>query len=114
VQVSSRERTLVDALRDPSWLGGTRSLADALRQYLDFSKRSTANLVRELRRFPSGAQAKRLGWLLEAMGVLDTRAVEELLALRSAGYIRLDPAIRSRGKLSKRWGLWINADVQRR
>ncbi len=114
VHVSSRERTLVDALRDPSWLGGVRNVADALTNYLDSSKGSVADLVRELPRLRGGAQAKRLGWLLETMGVGETVVIDELLSRKSAGYIKLDPAIRSRGKLSKRWGLWINADVHQR
>ena len=114
VSVSSRERTLVDALRDPSWLGGIRNVADALSTYLEDPHSTATALLREMRSSGSGAAAKRLGFLLETLEFPAGTEIETLLALRPAGNIKLDPAIPSRGRLSKRWGLWINANVQLR
>jgi predicted transcriptional regulator of viral defense system len=30
---------------------------------------------------------------------------------RTKGVIRLDPAVKSQGKMNKRWGLWINVVI---
>ena len=114
MSVSSRERTLVDAFRDPSWLGGIRNVADALSTYLEDPHSTATALLREMRSSGSGAAAKRLGFLLETLEFPAGTEIEKLLALRPAGNIKLDPAIPSRGRLSKRWGLWINANVQHR
>ena len=114
VRVSSRERTIVDALRDPAWLGGIRHVSESLQRYLEHSGGNVTGLLQEIRRFRPAAPAKRLGWLLEAIDVGGGTVLDDLLALRSTGYIKLDPAVRSRGRLSKRWRLWINADVRPR
>ncbi len=114
VHVSSRERTIADVLRDPSWLGGVRNVADALLRYLELPHSSLDRLLREIRRFRPGAPAKRLGWLLESLRQGDAAALNELLSIRTAGNVKLDPAVPSRGRLSRRWGLWINADVTQR
>jgi predicted transcriptional regulator of viral defense system len=30
---------------------------------------------------------------------------------RTTGAIRLDPAVKSFGRMTKRWGLWVNVDI---
>jgi len=111
VAVSDRERTIVDALIDPGWVGGVRHLAEMLTSY----RRSThfePNKLRErLTEAGSGAAYKRMGYLAETLLPDAIAIVEAALAHRSQGVIRLDPAVKSRGPMSKRWGLWINADV---
>jgi predicted transcriptional regulator of viral defense system len=111
VRVSSAERTLVDGLRDPSWLGGMRHLTDTLKAYRDSGRGSAHKLEAELAKHANGAAWKRAGFLAERLWPEAEGIVEAALARRSSGVIKLDPAVRSRGKMSRRWGLWLNVSV---
>jgi len=111
VLVSSRERTLTDALIDPAWVGGIRSLADIFRSYRASREWSTAKLIADLSLVGTGAAFKRLGFLTETLMSEELALIAAARARRTTGIVKLDPSIRSRGTLSKRWGLWINASV---
>lgn len=111
VAVSAPERTIVDALRDPRWAGGVRHLIDILLRYREGAARGPARLVEELSRSGNGAAAKRLGFLLERLWRDSDTSLDQLLAMKTAGVIKLDPSIRTRGRLNKRWGLWANVTL---
>jgi predicted transcriptional regulator of viral defense system len=110
VAVSSAERTIVDGLRDPSWIGGVRHLVRCLGAFLEPNPRERLGaLVAEMARSGNGAAAKRLGFLLET-SFPDARHAIDLLHPRiTQGLIRLDPGIRRTGRINKRWGLRVNA-----
>ena len=55
---------------------------------------------------------KRLGYLAETLWPGETEIPEAALEARSAGLVRLDPAIRAAGRISKRWGLRVNASIE--
>jgi predicted transcriptional regulator of viral defense system len=112
VPLSSRERTIADALVDPRWVGGVRHLADIFRAYRDGKSWKPDELLAEVAKRSSGAAFKRLGYLAETLGIDSVQIAETALNRRSTGIVRLDPAIRTRGRLLKRWGLWINASVR--
>jgi predicted transcriptional regulator of viral defense system len=59
----------------------------------------------------SGAAFKRLGYLAETVLSAEPALVDASLARRSAGVVKLDPAVAGRGRLTKRWGLWLNVRV---
>lgn len=111
VRVSSAERTLVDGLRDPSWLGGLRHLTDTLKAYRDSARGSAHKLESELGQHGNGAAWKRAGFLAERLWPEAEGLVEAALARRSRGVIKLDPAVRARSRMSRRWGLWVNVSV---
>ena len=111
VKVSSAERTLVDALVDPAWAGGVRHLAEMLSSYRDLPAGSATAFARELRSNGNGAAHKRAGFLAERIWPEAKELIEIAAEGRSAGVIRLDPAIARRGRMNRRWGLWINATV---
>jgi predicted transcriptional regulator of viral defense system len=56
----------------------------------------------------SGAGFKRLGYLAETILRVEPALVAAARARLSAGIVKLDPDVRERGRLSKRWGLWLN------
>ena len=65
VRVTDREKTIVDCLNRPDLSGGVREVAWALREgdgELDWGR-----TAEHLRRFGSGAVAKRLGSLVESV-----------------------------------------------
>lgn len=111
VPVSSRERTIADALVDPAWLGGIRHLSDIFRSYRTSKEWNPTVLLRELKVVGTGAAFKRAGYLAEVLAPKEKAFIEAARDRRTAGIVRLDPAIRSKGKLSKRWGLWVNASI---
>ena len=111
VAVSDRERTIVDALVDPGWVGGVRHLAEILVTYRRSPEFDVPKLIARLAEVDSGAAYKRIGYLAEALWPGASSIVEVALAHRPQGVIRLDPAVRSRGRMNKRWGLWVNAAI---
>jgi len=109
VPLSSPERTIADGLVDPSWVGGVRHLACILRAHRESKTWRTEKLIAELEAIGTGAAYKRIGFLVEALG-LDAPAIIDIAAVRkTTGIVKLDPAIRSRGRLLKCWGIWVNA-----
>ena len=109
---SSRERTLVDCLRHPQLCGGIRPPGrdDARLPKMCASTISTSS-CKEATKAANGAAWKRLGYLAE---ILWPNAINVLGAARehiSAGYSSLDPAIHRRGRLVRRWNLWINTPI---
>ena len=110
VSVSDRERTLVDALMDPGWVGGMRHLAEILvssKYSPHFDVPKVLARLNEVGNEPptSGWVPRRSTWP-DATALLD--AARER---RTKGVIRLDPSVKSRGRMNKRWGLWINVAI---
>jgi predicted transcriptional regulator of viral defense system len=108
VRISSKERTIVDCLRNPELCGGIRTAASMLSQYLNSSESNPEKLLAELRSAGSGAVWKRFGYLMEALWPGRNTFISEALAKRTAGNVKLDPAVSAKGKLLRRWRLWGN------
>lgn len=111
VLVSDRERTLGDALVDPSWVGGARHLIEILVAYRRGPDWSPPKLLARLAELGRGAAYKRLGFLAEEVLDGGEALVSACLEAKTAGTIKLDPAVPARGRLVKRWGLWVNATL---
>lgn len=111
VAVSNRERTIADALVDPSWVGGLRHLVEMIVTYRGGSTFDPKKLLVRMRELGKGAAFKRLGYIAEAAFGGEATLVAACKAARSMGAIKLDPAVGSRGRLLNRWGLWVNVDV---
>ena len=111
VAVSDRERTLTDALIHPSWVGGVRHLVELFANYRESEAFDSGKLAATATAHATGAAFKRLGYLAERLWPDETALIELSLAKRSAGVISLEPAVKSRGRMSKRWGLWVNVAV---
>ncbi len=107
VMVSDRERTIADGLTSPDWVGGVRHLADILTTYRQSPEWNPGKLLERMDEIGKGSAYKRLGCLAEPLRGAKS-LVETALARRSAGVIKLDPSVSSKGQFSKRWGLWIN------
>lgn len=112
VPVSGPERTLVDCLGAPELCGGIRHLAQLLREYVVSDRKDLDRLLAVAGKCASGAAWKRLGYLSE--GVLPAGDDVASVARKhlSSGYSRLDPGVRRRGRLLKRWRLWVNVDLE--
>ena len=113
VAVSDRERTIADALANPSWVGGVRHFVKILRTYHESKEWNPNRLIERLDEIGSGASFKRLGYLAETILAPDLPLVNEALARRTSGVVKLDPAIAERGRINTRWGLWVNVPLER-
>jgi predicted transcriptional regulator of viral defense system len=112
VDVSDPTRTVLDVLDDPSIGGGIRNVADVLASYFSGDHRDDERLMVYADRLGNRTAFKRLGYLVESLEVDAADLVDACLARRSAGIAKLDPSIRSDGRITKRWGLRINAQIQ--
>lgn len=111
VQVSDPTRTIADILGDPKWGGGLRHVAQVVEAYLASSHRDEHLLLDYIERIGNAAAAKRLGYLLEARGVVAPTLVERLSRLVTSGYALLDPTASARGPLVATWKVRVNVDV---
>lgn len=111
VKVSSRERTLIDCLRNPALSGGVGHLILMMKEYANHSERDFKKLLNEAREADSGAVWKRLGYLSEMLWPKEELIITEASRKLAAGNIKLDPLVKARGKLVTRWRVWSNVDL---
>ena len=110
VEVTDREKTIVDCLDRPDLSGGVRQVGKALLEGDgDFD---WARTTRYLRRFGSGAVVKRLGFLVEILALAhppEPRLLDEWLGLLTAGISKLDPSTpREAHRIATRWRIEVN------
>jgi predicted transcriptional regulator of viral defense system len=107
--ITDREKTIIDGLDIPRNVGGVSEIVKALGsswRLLDEKK------LREYAvKIGNSAVAKRLGFILEALGLgdVDTFRME---VPRAPGFSALDPSLPKGGKYNRRWGLRVNAEIQ--
>ena len=111
VDISGLERTILDALRNPELVGGGRHLVQILRAYGEHDRHDFRRLLGLATEVASGAAWKRLGFLAEHIWSQEPTVAQAAARHVTAGYVRLDPGVRNRGKLVKRWRLWINVSA---
>ena len=111
VPVSDQERTIVDCLRYPELCGGIRHLFNIIREYGQNEKRNFEKLASRATEAKSGAVWKRLGYFAELLWPNEVALVDEARHHVTTGYIRLDPSVRRRGRLLRRWRLNINVSL---
>jgi predicted transcriptional regulator of viral defense system len=111
VALSDPARTLADLLDDPSLGGGMRHVAQITRAYFASEMRDDSALLGYLARMGHRTVYKRLGYLAEALSLDVPEVVAACLVGKSSGLTTLDPAVKSRGRLLKRWNLWVNVHL---
>lgn len=107
--VTDREKTIIDGLDLPQYVGGVSEIAKAL---IGSWKALDEKKLREYaEKIGNSAVAKRLGFILETLGLGDVEALRAAIPLAS-GFSPLDPTMPKRGKYNRRWGLLLNAEIQ--
>lgn len=108
VKVSDPERTVIDGLDHPQYVGGVTEVAKGL-----WMKRETLQIDRLINyalRLGNGAVIRRLGYLLEYYGLADPAALEPLRARLTPTYQRLDPLFPNEGRMLARWRIRLNIE----
>lgn len=110
VDVTDREKTIVDCLDRPDLGGGVGQVGEALLEGdgdLDWVR-----MTMYLCRFGSGAVVKRLGFLVETLELVhppEPGLVDEWRDLLSAGISKLDPSTpREPHRIATRWRIGVN------
>jgi len=109
VTVSDKERTLLDALRQPQYAGGIPEVAKALWISRDGVK--IPRLLDYAQHFSSGALRRRLGFLLELYQMASAAQLEPLRSKLTSTYDRLDPTLPKSGSFHSRWRLQLNVGI---
>ena len=109
VPCSDLEKTMIDCLYMPAYAGGIIEVAKALwtaREKLDYGK-----LLSYAKQFDSQVVIKRLGYLLDNLGI-ETDIIYQLRGLRSAAVSPLDTEVPNEGKISTKWSIRQNVDIE--
>ncbi|MBI4526983.1 MAG: hypothetical protein HY695_24575 [Deltaproteobacteria bacterium] len=108
--ITDKEKTIIDGLDLPKYVGGVGEISKALAQ--SWQELNEEKLREYAVKIGNTAVGKRLGFLMEALGLGNPEILRKTLSF-GAGFSPLDPTLPKRGKYSRRWGLLINAEVSR-
>jgi len=109
VWCSDLEKTFIDCLFKPDYAGGIVEVARAI--YLSKDKINYSKLLEYTERFKSQAVIKRLGFLLELLGVR-TDITKKLQKSKTVSYVVLDTELPNNGKLISRWSVQQNLETE--
>ena len=107
--VTDREKTIVDGLDLPQYVGGLGEITKALA--VSWKMLEEKKLRKYASKIGNSAVAKRLGFIMETLGVGDVEALRTETT-RAPGFSTLDPTLPKHGKYNRRWGLLVNAEIQ--
>lgn len=110
VAISDPERTIIDGLRHPAYVGGITEIAKAL--WMRRDKLDIGRVVDYAIRLDIGAVIRRLGYLLELYGLADDAVTEPLRRRLTASYQRLDPLFPAEGPFQAHWRLQLNVATE--
>jgi predicted transcriptional regulator of viral defense system len=107
--VTDQEKTIIDGLALPQYVGGVGTVARALAT--SWTSLDEKRLHGYAARFGTSAVAKRLGYLQETLELGKPDELRRSTGL-SSGFPRLDPTLPAEGALNRRWGILVNAQVR--
>jgi predicted transcriptional regulator of viral defense system len=111
VPVSDPSRTIVDVLDEPRLGGGIRHIAEMLESYFESKHRNERLLLEYAERLGNRTVFKRLGYLSETLELGDATLIAACNEAVSAGLSSLDPSVRQKGTVVKRWNLRANVPI---
>jgi predicted transcriptional regulator of viral defense system len=106
IVMSDREKTIIDCLYLQEYCGGIATVAQALwygREELDFPR-----LAGYAVKYGNKAVCQRLGYLMEALNIKKSKAIDTLYKKISGSYARLDILAPAQGKYLSKWKIQIN------
>jgi predicted transcriptional regulator of viral defense system len=112
IDVTDPSRTVIDLLANPTWGGGIRQVTEMVTEYFESEHRDDSLLVEYGDRLGIGAVFKRLGFLIEVLGIDAPELIERCLERRTGGVNDLDPSIDVTGRTVSRWGIRANVRLR--
>jgi len=109
ISISDPSRTIIDILDDPSIGGGIRQTADMFKAYMASQHKKLDLLMEYCSKINNRTIYKRLGYLAETFNLAPKDFLAACQTRISTGYSLLDPAIKDKGRIVRRWNLNVNA-----
>lgn len=106
VNISGPEKTISDCLDRPEHSGGIDEVAKAL--YFNHEEMDIRKAYSFAERMGNATILKRLGYILEATGLLEKYGDIFSRFSPSKGYPALDPVAARKGRYNSKWGLLVN------
>lgn len=106
INLATREKTIVDCLDQPRYCGEITEVAKGLwngRKEIDWNKLADYSL-----KMKNSAILKRLGFLMEILGIEKPTLIKRIRKNLGKGYSRLDPNGNKSGTYYNRWNLRVN------
>lgn len=104
INITDLERTLIDGLTKPKYCGGFFEVIEAFRMAGD---KIDINKIKDYAQKIGISVTRRLGWMLEYIGVL-SETIKDISEHTYSGYIKLDPSEENKGNFNKKWGVREN------
>jgi len=101
INITDKEKTIIDCLDKPQYCGGIIEVAKALKNN-KFDRKKLKNYAQ---RIGNSGVLRRLGYLCELLNIKI-----KLPKLNIRNYLLLDPTMREKGPKSAKWRLIINLD----
>lgn len=111
VRITTLSKTLVDGLDRPELCGGVIELAKGLKRY-EADDANWAQLTADAQRLGNRTVFKRLGYLVEVLGLEVGEWIDRWRAEISSGETLLDPRYGRRGSYHAGWNLRLNVDEE--
>jgi len=111
VSMSNPSRTIVDLLDDPRLGGGMRHVAEVVKEYFEGELRDDEELVQFAERLGNHTVFKRMGYLLESLGLDEPELIASCGERTSQGLTMLDPSGPRDGPIVRRWSLRANVGI---
>ncbi|MEN9611749.1 MAG: hypothetical protein RLZZ628_2563 [Bacteroidota bacterium] len=111
ISCSDLEKTLLDGAFKPHYVCGVVELGKALYKTKHILNETV--FLEYVKRFESDASIRRLGFLMEALGILPQIVSELHQKLpKTATYVALDTGLPKIGRSNSRWGIVLNVDLE--
>ncbi len=114
INVSDPSRTILDILDDPAVGGGIHHVAAVLHEYWLGEHRNEDLLLDYAHRLGNRTVFKRLGFLLEHFEIEASETIRACVNNLSSGLSALDPTVKRKGRIVKRWNLRVNVALDDR
>jgi len=103
IAIAEKEKAIIDSLLFPKYSGGIKEIEKSLKKALnEIDLKKTINYALKVE---SRAVVRRLGYLLDSLGIKDLKELEKNLG---SGFELLDPTLEKKNNLNKKWLLDIN------
>jgi len=111
INITDREKTIVDCLDHPEYCGGIVESAKAVKIGLTEEQVSANKLLEYANRLGNKTVFKRLGYLVESLNLNLPSLEAECLRRISRGYSKLDPSLHKKGRHISKWNILENVSV---
>ncbi len=112
ITISDPSRTLVDILSRPELGAGIRHVGDVVSAYFRSEHRNDSLLTEYGDRLGNKSVFKRLGYLIEALGIPASELLPACKSRMSSGISDLQPGAGRGGRIVTRWNLRVNVPVR--